>query len=562
MYNLFETVFSFIFINENNIINEILNVKNLIILFAELVNLILFQIFIAYNDATEYYLNFVPLFDSFYSKKIGNFLNLKFIGVEFFLFIAIFIIFIFSLLKSVKSAMLMQINIIYLSILSLILCVFILNNTIMYDYSLCYYNHFFNNHFLIFIKQLICFIIIIIFILGLKYVFDTFIITYEFSIILLISVWSMFLLIGTIDLIGIYLIIELQSFCFYILTATKSKSNFSTEAALKYFILGSVSSALLLFGISILYGITGLTNLNELKIFFFNISNEYFIFNNIIIFSLILVLVSLLFKFGLFPFHMYVPDVYTGAPTIVTTLFLVIQKLIILLVFLNMYNTIFIYYYNNLNLFIIISIIGSIILGSITALAQSKIKRLFAYSAIVNGGFLLIGLVVGTIDGFSSSILFLLIYISLILNLFTIYISVNFYYNNHKLVTFKDLILLKKGNLLLAICLSLILFSIAGIPPLAGFFGKLFLFISAIKEGLYLISIISILFTVITAFYYIILIKIMFFEKELKFGFFKSINKFEAYIISLSTIFNLLFFITPKLLFIYINLLLLNLYLN
>ena len=164
-------------------------------------------------------------------------------------------------------------------------------------------------------------------------------------------------------------------------------------------------------------------------------------------------------------------------------------------------------YFNNLNYFVIFSIIASIILGSITALAQSKVKRLVAYSAIVNGGYLLLGVVVGTIDGLSSTLLFLFIYIILILTLFSIYLSTKNQYNNKKLVGFKDFILLKKGNIILAMSFALILFSIAGIPPLAGFYGKLFLFISTIKEQLYFISIISILFTVVTAYYYIKLIK-------------------------------------------------------
>lgn len=494
-----------------------------------------------------------------------SFLNFKLIGAELYLFISIFLLFMLSLIKSTNNFILMQKATINLSLLILLLSYFLISNqTNYFDLNV----YFVDNNFILLIKKIIILILIIIFILSVNYSHLNNNISYEFSILLLVAGWSILLLLNSINLIGIYLLIELQSFCFYILSSSKVKSNFSTEAGLKYFILGSLSSALLLFGISLLYGCTGLTNLLDLKMLFlfdnfqydfqyqFQQQNE----NHFLIFSLILILISLLFKLGLVPFHMYVPDVYTGIPTIVTTLFVVIQKLIIFIVYLSLYENIFKYFYNTLNYLLIFSILASIILGSVTALAQSKIKRLIAYSAIVNSGFLMLGITTGTLDGIAASLLFLIIYIVLMLTFFTIYLSAFTYYNGNKLASFKDLILLKKGNLILAVCLSLILFSTAGIPPLAGFYGKLFLFIAAIKEGLYAAAIISIIFTVVTAYYYIKLIKVMFFEKILKFGFFSPIKKFESYIICIGTLFNILFFISPKIIFMYINLLLLQLY--
>jgi len=534
--------------------------------------------------------------DSYSEEFLLNLLKLELdfslfvkISAEMFLFVGIFIIFCYSLFnsKNIKfSFPLMQLNTIYLSILTLLLTLFLILNQYLVIFCSSYSNSFsnfdfqelqinniiyiFQNHFVqsdfyLLLKFILILIIILIFLLGINYTRFNNSISYEFSILLLLSTWAMCFLISSSDLISIYLIIELQSFCFYILTATKSNSNFSTEAGLKYFILGSFSSGLLLFGISILYGFTGLTNLNELNLFLYNLNVNVNIntdmFNSITInvnslaipFALILILIGILFKFGLVPFHMYVPDVYTGAPTIVTTLFLVIQKFVILIVYLNLYNSLFFHFLNNLNYFLIISVIASIILGSITALSQSKIKRLVAYSAIVNGGYLLLGVVIGTLDGFSSSLLFLMIYIILIITLFTIYLATKSQYNNKKLVGFKDFILLKKGNVMLAISFALILFSIAGIPPLAGFYGKLFLFTSVVKEGSYALAIIAIVFTVVTAYYYIRLVKIMFFEKTLKFGFFHQITKLDSYIISIGTVFNLVFFIMPKLLFVFIN---------
>jgi proton-translocating NADH-quinone oxidoreductase chain N len=496
------------------------------------------------------------------------------ISSELFLIFALFIIFCYSLINSKSRKYLyplMQINTIYLCILTILLTLFLLNNQLSYinngteivNIITLFQNHFNQNSFFLILKEFLLSIILIVFLLSLTYTRYNNNVSYEFSLLLLLSTWAMCLLISSTDLISIYLVIELQSFCFYILTATKSHSNFSTEAGLKYFILGSFSSGLLLFGISILYGFTGLTNLDELKLLFFNL--DLFNFNNdinfiAIHFALILILIGILFKFGLVPFHMYIPDVYTGAPSIVTVLFLVIQKFVILIVYMNLYNTLYINYFNSLNYFLIFSIIASISLGSVTALAQSKTKRLIAYSAIVNGGYLLLGVVIGTLDGLSSSFLFLFIYIILILTLFTIYLTTKNNYNNNKLANFKNFILMKKGNITLALSFSLILFSIAGIPPLAGFYGKLFLFTSVIKEGSYFLAIIAILFTVVTAYYYIRLIKIMFFEKNLKFGFFQSVNKIDAYIISIGTIFNIVFFLMPKLIFIFLNKLLLQFY--
>jgi len=529
------------------------------------------------NELTSYYKEvFISNLSSTNVISLSSSLHLEnwwlklltFFSTELFLFLCLFVIFGFSLIGSKLKSLnypLMQLNTILLSVFTLTISLILLINSPTLNFTSTYgfEFHFSSSSFLILMKFVFILIMTILFLLSLRYTLNSNKISFEFSSLLLFSTLATLMLLSCNDLIGIYLLIELQSFCFYLLTGTKTNSNFSTEAGLKYFILGSLSSGLLLFGISLLYGFTGLTNLIELNQFLsLNLNSYSYSLTSSLLLSLILILISILFKLGLVPYHMYVPDVYTGAPTLVTTLFLSTQKLTILVVYLNLYNNIFITLQSNsiLNTLVVLSVLSSIIVGSVTALAQSKVKRLIAYSAIVNSGYLLIGALTSTLDGIASSIVFLIVYIVLILNLLTIYLVLTKYYNNLKLNSFKDFTLLKKSNLAVSISFALVLFSIAGIPPLAGFYGKLFLFTSAVKENFYALAVLAILFTVVTSYYYVRLIKVMFFESELNFTFLKTIPKFESYLISICTILNLTFFISPKFLISLVNLILLHTY--
>ena len=465
---------------------------------------------------------------------------------EIFFIISMAIILSSGLYYSVVKKYLLMNNItINLLIISLILSLLILNNQFIVNYESLF---FVNNTNINIFKIILILIVIILFLIILNYLKYYNFITYEFSIFLVFSLFSMFLIISSSDLFSLYLSLELQSFCFYILTSFKVHSGFSTEAGLKYFVLGSFSSSLLLYGISLLYGLTGFTNLNDLNNFLLFNNNDYIIF-----FALLLILIGILFKFGLVPFHMYFPDVYFGTNNIITLFFLIIQKLVILLVFINLYINLF-KFLDILNLLIIICIILSIIIGSLLALSQIKIKKLIIYSAIVNSGFFIIGLIVNNIDGLISSLLFLIIYIITTILLFLVYLVSRVVYTNKNIVNFFDLILLKKSNIILSLCFCIALFSIAGIPPLAGFYGKLFLFFSAMKDFLFILVFISIFFTVIISYYYVNLIKLMFFEKSLRFNFFLPISRIESYIISLSVLFLILFFIKFKLLYIFLSL--------
>jgi NADH-quinone oxidoreductase subunit N len=317
------------------------------------------------------------------------------------------------------------------------------------------------------------------------------------------------------DLLSMYLAIEFQSLVFYVLTSLKRTSEFSTEAGLKYFILGAFSSALLLFGSSILYGSTGLTNLNDyLKLF-----SDLLIIDDTISyaagFGFVAVSTSFLFKLSAAPFHIWSPDVYDGAPTATTAFFSIIPKLAILSLFLRfclLYFHNFFYLWQNLLLFCAYS---SVFIGTFGAFQQNKWKRFIAYSSISHVGFILIGLGMGELESVFGAILYAIIYIIFMLGIFLFLISTRYFYFpiHHQIRYLRDLISLYETNSVLALSLTLLLFSMAGIPPLLGFFSKIFVLIPAMQNNAYSLSIFAVLMSCIASFYYIRVIKIMYFDK-------------------------------------------------
>lgn len=434
----------------------------------------------------------------------------------------------------------------------------------------------------------------------------------EWVTLILTATLSSILLVSSFDLISIYLAIELQSLIFYTLAAYNRNNEFSTEAGLKYFILGALSSGLLLFGISIIYGITGITNLEEItKLImvltqgdtFQNTTIKHIDLINI---GLILIIIAFLFKIGAVPFHMWTPDVYEGAPTIVTAYFAITPKIAIVgtLIRICLYS-----FYDLIEIWqniIITSAILSMFLGTFGAIKQKKIKRLIAYSGIAHIGYILISIGTGTIEAIEAMLIYIIAYIIITINIFGIIlimtkenmekeeIKEQIYYKKNinqenkekkwikylekgnpiweqekkieipqiKIMKKEDKIeyikhltdfsTLSKTNPILAITMGIILFSNAGIPPLAGFYGKLNIFLTAIENGLYIIAIASIICSVIGAFYSIRLIKIIWYHsmKEEKWKLYKPINKENGYIITITFFFTILFFLAPSLIFI------------
>ncbi len=330
---------------------------------------------------------------------------------------------------------------------------------------------------------------------------------FEYPILLLFAVLGMLFMISANDFLLLYISIELQSLSLYVLVALNRDSLKSSEAALKYFILGSIASAIILYGISMIYSITGTTNYSLIKGFSFSEQN-------ILLFSfgLILVLSGLAFKLSAAPFHMWTPDVYEGSPSSVTTILITLPKIAVFVVILKILNGPFLNFKQLWEQIILIIIILSMLIGSIAALRQDNIKRLFAYSTISNIGYVLVGLVSNVAQGYSASLLYLLIYTIASLGVFSFIMMLR--KENSQVVNLNGLAGFSQPNPLAALCMVMLLLSMAGIPPFAGFFAKFYIFVSAIESGLLFIAIAGVLFSVVSAFYYLKIIKIMYMDKN------------------------------------------------
>lgn len=324
---------------------------------------------------------------------------------------------------------------------------------------------------------------------------------YEFNILILLSTLGMMLLVSSNDLIMLYLSIELISLSLYVLSGINKKSQHSTEAGLKYFLLGALSSGLLLFGMALIYGYTGETNLEGLNAFIWYTPNE-----NQIIIGVIFLFIALLFKLGAAPFHMWLPDVYEGSPTIVTAYFAIVPKIAILLTFINLIITPFIGIWYSVQPILIISAVLSLIVGSIGAINQAKIKRLLSYSAISHIGFLLIGIIPLSMYSIQATLIYIIIYIIMSLNTFTILLNLNQY---NYITQFSGL---SRVNPILAFTFAFVLLSIAGIPPLAGFYSKYLVLMNVIQNEFYILGLIGVIGSAISTFYYLRIIKWMFFK--------------------------------------------------
>ena len=329
----------------------------------------------------------------------------------------------------------------------------------------------------------------------------------EYPVIVLASTLGMILMISSYDLIIFYLALELQSLCLYILASFKRDNESSTEAGLKYFVLSALASGLLLYGCSLIYGFTGSTN--------FEIISENLDKNNTgAVFGIVFIIVGLAFKVSAVPFHMWTPDVYEGSPTSITSFFALVPKIAAITVFIRFMYVPFINVISHWQLIVIFLSIASMVLGAVAAIGQNNIKRLMAYSSIGHMGYALAGLAPGTNEGIQSTIIYLTIYLVMNLGAFGCIFMMkreNIFYEN-----ISDLSGLSKNHPMLAFSFLIVLFSLAGIPPLAGFFAKFYIFMSVIEAEMYLLAIIGLLTTVISAFYYIRIIKVIYFDKAKK----------------------------------------------
>ncbi len=326
---------------------------------------------------------------------------------------------------------------------------------------------------------------------------------FEYPIIILLSILGMFFMVSSNDLILFYLGLELQSLSLYILASIDRDNLRSTESGIKYFVLSALSSGLLLYGCSLLYGFTGSTN-------FELISSELNKENRGAVFAMVFILVGLAFKISAVPFHMWTPDVYEGAPTSITSYFAVVPKvaglaLLIKFMFVPFSNILL-----EWQTIIIFISIASMILGAVAAMIQKNFKRLLAYSSIGHIGYALAGVATGAVSGYQSAIVYISIYVIMNIGAFScLYLLKK---DGEYKENISDLSGISKKHPLLAISLLVILFSLAGVPPLGGFFAKFYVFLAVIEKEMYALAIIGLLTTVMSAFYYLKIIKTIYFD--------------------------------------------------
>ena len=358
----------------------------------------------------------------------------------------------------------------------------------------------------------------------------------EYPVLILSSVLGMMVMISSNDLMVFYMGLELQSLALYVLATFNRDQLKSSEAGLKYFVLSALSSGLLLYGCSLVYGFSGSTNFDIIS-YQLN-SNEY-----ALTFGIVFILVGLAFKISAVPFHMWAPDVYEGSPTSVTLFFTMVPKIAALTVFIRFLYVPFLNLIDQWQIIIIFLSIASMLFGAIAAIGQKNIKRLIAYSSISHIGYTLAGLTTGSNDGIQSSIIYISIYVIMNLALFSCLLMLkrnNKYYEN-----IEDLSGLSRNHPLLSLSFLIILFSLAGIPPLAGFFAKFYVFMAVLEQSMYFLAIVGLLSTVIAAFYYLRIIKIIYFDKETD-KFDRDHSLWLKFSVTFSTILILFYFIFPS----------------
>jgi NADH-quinone oxidoreductase subunit N len=357
---------------------------------------------------------------------------------------------------------------------------------------------------------------------------------FEYPILILLSTVGMMLLISAGDLIALYLGLELMSLSLYVLAASNRDSVRSAEAGLKYFVLGALSSGMLLYGCSLIYGFTG-------TVTFTGIAQAAGQGGIGLVFGLVFLFAGLCFKISAVPFHMWTPDVYEGAPTPVTAFFAASPKVAAIAIFIRVAVEAFPGIATQWQQILVFVAIASMVLGAFAAIGQRNIKRLMAYSSIGHMGFALIGLAAGTAEGVQGVLVYMGIYLAMTLGTFAVILSMR--RTEGSVEEIADLSGLARTNPGMAFFLAMLLFSLAGIPPLAGFFAKFYVFLAAIKAGLYVLAVIGVLASVVGAYYYLLIIKIMYFDEPVK-DFMPMRAELKA-VLAVTGLFNILFFVYP-----------------
>ena len=358
---------------------------------------------------------------------------------------------------------------------------------------------------------------------------------FEYGALFLLATLGMLMLISASDLIALYLGLELMSLPLYVIAASNRENLRSTEAGLKYFVLGALSSGMLLYGASLIYGFTGTVNFAGIAKATQNGAGLG------LIFGLVFLFVGFCFKISAVPFHMWTPDVYEGSPTPVTAFFAAAPKVAGIAIFARVTVVAFPGITHEWQQIVVFVSIASMALGSFAAIGQRNIKRLMAYSSIGHMGYALVGLAAGTAEGVQGVLIYMSIYVAMTLGTFAVILSMR---RDGRLVeTISDLAGLSRTHPTMAFFLAVLLFSLAGIPPLAGFFAKFYVFLAAIKAGLFTLAVIGVLTSVVGAYYYLAIVKIMYFDEPVRS--FERMPVLLRLVLGVSGLANILFFAYP-----------------
>src|SRR5215204_730138 len=361
---------------------------------------------------------------------------------------------------------------------------------------------------------------------------------FEYAVLIVLSTAGMLMLISAADLIALYLGLELMSLALYVVAAIERDSVRATEAGLKYFVLGALSSGMLLYGAALIYGFTGTVSFAGLA----KAAGQGAGTAGVgLVFGLVFLFAGFCFKVSAVPFHMWTPDVYEGAPTPVTAFFAAAPKVAGIAMFVRTTIVAFPEIVAQWQQIVVFVAIASMVLGAFAAIGQRNIKRLMAYSSIGHMGFALVGLAAGTAEGVQGVLVYMAVYVTMTLGTFACILSMR--RTEGRVEEISDLSGLARTNPPLAFFLAMLLFSLAGIPPLAGFFAKYYVFLGAIKAGLYGLAVIGVLASVVGAYYYLLIVKIMYFDEPSK-GFNPVPGSLKA-VLGIAGLFNLLYFVYP-----------------
>src|SRR6516165_241000 len=357
---------------------------------------------------------------------------------------------------------------------------------------------------------------------------------FEYSILILLSTTGMMMLISAADLIALYLGLELMSLALYVVAAINRDSSRSSEAGLKYFILGALSSGMLLYGASLVYGFTGTVSFSGIA----KVAGQGGIG---LVFGLVFLFAGFCFKVSAVPFHMWTPDVYEGAPTPITAFFAAAPKVAGIAMFVRVAVMAFPGITSQWQQIVVFVSLASMALGSFAAIGQRNFKRLMAYSSIGHMGFALVGLAAGTSEGVQGVLIYIAIYITMTLGVFAVILSMR--RAGGMVESIDQFAGLARTHPTRAFLLAMLLFSLAGIPPLAGFFAKFYVFLAAIKAGLYLLAVLGVVTSVVGAYYYLSIVKIMYFAEPV--GKFEQMPYELRVVLAICGLFNIFFFLYP-----------------